>query len=89
MTWNKHLYLRTCELCGNEFETYNPAQKYCSPDCAATDSKRRENESHLRSKYRHDVHVTGKLADKILLAAQDGLSYGKSRAMRERGAVFA
>ena len=89
MTWNKHLYLRTCELCGNEFETYNPAQKYCSPDCAATDSKRCENESHLRSKYRHDVHVTSKLADKILLAAQDGLSYGKSRAMRERGAVFA
>jgi len=89
MTWKNHLYHRVCDLCGKPFDTYNPAQRFCSSDCASVDAYQQEKMRTLRARYKRDVHVTGKLSEKLALAAKDGLSYGKSRAMRERGAVFA
>ena len=44
MIKRKNLAQLVCEYCGSDFESKNPAQKYCSRDCYALVRKKVKNE---------------------------------------------
>lgn len=80
--------IKTCPICGKEFQWSNEHRKYCSSDCAAVAERRQNAEVQKRSKNKRRTKnkmksvKTGNLKQKIDQARALGISYGKLQAMR-------